>query len=52
LAYVGCANPNYKAGGNYGGAHACKSVRSANGAVRIIWPGTSRSFPSTNTGNL
>jgi hypothetical protein len=22
------------------------------GAVRIIWPGTSRSFPSTNTGNL
>jgi hypothetical protein len=24
----------------------------AGGAVRIIWPGTSRSFPSTNTGNL
>jgi hypothetical protein len=22
------------------------------GAVRIIWPGTSRSFPSTCTGNL
>lgn len=22
------------------------------GAVRIIWPGTSRQFPSTNTGNL
>jgi hypothetical protein len=22
------------------------------GAVRIIWPGTTRSFPSTNTGNL
>lgn len=24
----------------------------AGGAVRIIWPGTTRSFPSTNTGNL
>ena len=24
----------------------------AAGAVRIIWPGTTRSFPSTNTGNL
>jgi hypothetical protein len=23
----------------------------AGGAVRIIWPGTSRSFPSTRTGN-
>jgi hypothetical protein len=23
-----------------------------NGAVRIIWPGTTRSFPSTNTGDL
>jgi hypothetical protein len=22
------------------------------GAVRIIWPGTTRSFPSTNTGDL
>jgi hypothetical protein len=22
------------------------------GAARIIWPGTSRSFPSTNTGDL
>lgn len=26
--------------------------RGAAGAVRIIWPGTTRSFPSTNTGNL
>jgi hypothetical protein len=24
----------------------------ARGAVRIIWPGTTRSFPSTCTGNL
>jgi hypothetical protein len=23
-----------------------------NGAVRIIWPGTTRQFPSTNTGDL
>jgi hypothetical protein len=22
------------------------------GAVRIIWPGNTRTFPSTNTGNL
>jgi hypothetical protein len=22
------------------------------GAARIIWPGTTRSFPSTNTGDL
>jgi hypothetical protein len=22
------------------------------GAVRIIWPGSSRTFPSTNTGDL
>jgi len=44
------ANPR---GGNYGGGaglicdygwHAA-----ANGAVRIIWPGTTRQFPSTNT---
>lgn len=26
--------------------------RGAAGAVRIIWPGTTRSFPSTNTGDL
>jgi hypothetical protein len=23
-----------------------------NGAVRLIWPGTTRQFPSTNTGDL
>jgi hypothetical protein len=27
-------------------------LRGGVGAVRIIWPGTTRSFPSTNTGNL
>ena len=36
-------------GGAYGGAGR---VIAASGAVRIIWPGTTRSFPSTNTGNL
>jgi hypothetical protein len=40
------------AGGNYGGASGGSYTNSAVGAVRIIWPGTSRSFPSTNTGDL
>jgi len=45
-------------GGNYGGGMAAASsglapgATSGGGAVRIIWPGTTRSFPSTNTGNL
>jgi hypothetical protein len=43
-------------GGAYGGAHGKQSGSAlqggAVGAVRIIWPGTTRSFPSTNTGNL
>lgn len=37
----GSLGPNY-----YNGAPG------AGGAVRIIWPGNTRSFPSTNTGNL
>jgi hypothetical protein len=53
------------AGGAYGGAMGSSSyggyVNTAQpfassaagvGAVRIIWPGTTRSFPSTNTGDL
>jgi len=36
----------YGAGGGGGGTVG------GNGAVRIIWPGTTRSFPSTNTGDL
>jgi hypothetical protein len=28
------------------------SASGAGGAVRIIWPGTTRQFPSTNTGDL
>lgn len=45
----GCGGA-YGGGGGayyYGGATA-----GASGAVRIIWPGNTRSFPSTNTGNL
>lgn len=34
-------------GGEYGGGG-----RSGKGAVRIIWPGTTRQFPSTNTGDM
>jgi len=49
----------YGAGGG-GGGRSCGCTGSQPGiggaggvgAVRIIWPGTSRSFPSTNTGNL
>jgi hypothetical protein len=38
-------------GGLYGGGSA-PFTTGGSGAVRIIWPGTTRSFPSTNTGNL
>ena len=41
-------------GGVYGGGRG-SSISNGNaggGAVRIIWPGTTRAFPSTNTGNL
>lgn len=41
-------------GGVYGGGGGGGSSdgNAGVGAVRIIWPGTTRSFPSTNTGNL
>lgn len=44
-------------GGAYGGGGAGGSQNGVGysggvGAVRIIWPGTTRSFPSTNTGDL
>ena len=51
----------YGGGGGGGGYYqnqctGCQTfgdgVSGAGGAVRIIWPGTTRSFPSTNTGNL
>jgi hypothetical protein len=42
-------------GGGGGGAYSGNGPQGGaggNGAVRIIWPGTTRQFPSTNTGNL
>jgi len=40
-------------GGGYGqGSNSYCRVDGGSGAVRIIWPGCSRSFPSTNTGNM
>jgi hypothetical protein len=38
--------------GTYGGGGAVSSLNGASGAVRIIWPGATRTFPSTCTGNL
>lgn len=44
------------ASGNYGGSTGYSDPGGGGsggiGAVRIIWPGDTRSFPSTNTGNL
>lgn len=39
-------------GGVYGGGGVAAGANGASGAVRIIWPGTTRTFPSTNTGDL
>ena len=36
-------------GGLYGGGHGWGSSSGGRGAVRIIWPGCARSFPSTRT---
>ena len=49
------ANGSPGSGGSgqlYGGGTSTAGANSGGGAVRIIWPGTTRSFPSTNTGNL
>jgi hypothetical protein len=35
-----------------GGAGGLGAGNGGTGAVRIIWPGATRSFPSTCTGNL
>jgi hypothetical protein len=54
---AGCTTP-FASGGAYGGGGGSSNGTCNNGgsggvgAVRIIWPGTTRSFPSTNTGNL
>lgn len=39
-------------GVTYGGGGVNTGSAAGGGAVRIIWPGTTRSFPSTNTGDL
>jgi len=39
-------------GGTYGGGVGGGGGSAAGGAVRIIWPGSSRQFPSTNTGDV
>ena len=51
---AGLSSAGGRPGGAYGGAGSggCPTGSGAIGAVRIIYPGTSRSFPSTNTGNL
>ena len=38
--------------GNYGGGSAAGGTNPGAGAVRIIWPGDTRAFPSTNTTDL
>lgn len=40
------------AGGTYGGGGGGSNSYFGAGAVRIIWPGNTRTFPNTNTGNL
>ena len=53
--YSGASGGLYGGGGG-GGSNCCCGggcgAAGAGGAVRIIWPGTTRSFPSTNTGDL
>jgi len=46
----GGTNGTGSGGGNYGGGNGLN--RQSTGAVRIIYPGNTRSFPSTCTGNL
>jgi hypothetical protein len=57
----GGTNPSGSTGGTYGGgggsgptSSSCSPVfrTPGAGAVRIIWPGTTRVFPSTCTGDL
>ena len=53
----GAAGGNWSSppsGGAYGGGAGPASVLGVggSGAVRVIWPGATRQFPSTNTGNV
>ena len=59
IEYCGCCGPTYTTVGGEGGAYGGGGGYSYEnggaggvGAVRIIYPGSTRSFPSTNTGNL
>lgn len=51
---IGSAGSGGAYGGGGGASWYCANTQQpgGNGAVRIIWPGTTRQFPSTNTGNL
>lgn len=53
-ACSGHGSPGGAYGGGGGGSRRCNGFAGpgTGGAVRIIWPGTTRLFPSTNTGNL
>lgn len=59
--YYPPSNPATSNGGAYGGGGGCQDNTSGavngmadggSGAVRIIWPGGSRQFPSTNTADV
>lgn len=52
---TGSTSSDGSTAGNYGGGQAGAPYpfgSAGGGAVRIIWPGDTRSFPSTNTGDL
>jgi len=38
-------------GGNFGGGNSTYGGTTRGGAVRVIWPGSARQFPSTRTAN-
>jgi hypothetical protein len=44
--------PGSGSGGNYGGGGGVNGALGGTGAVRIVWPGNIRQFPSTNVGNI
>lgn len=45
-------NGGFSYGGGGGGGGSSSGGNGGRAGVRIIWPGNTRSFPSTNTGNL
>jgi len=52
-SYGSCGGPNNTggAGGAYGGGAGARNALGAKGAVRIVWPGNTRTFPSTCVGS-